>query len=200
MALLQRSESLINDLKFIKNQVDPCFPPTYKVLDMHFEAYKKELQDKVDSMLNGPQMDRLLNEDPEAILFFSGFIQHCQQLVEELHFQDDFFMNLQIVRDCVLMLSIEALRVLPKIYGSRWVQNFRKTLKNIRRIKITRSGKSWAISIENKQKEKGYLWNNFSWGHLWLYDISARSNIGISERWETNWICKKNDGLTLQHD
>ena len=47
-------------------------------------------------MLTGPQMDRLLSEDPESILFFSGFVQNCESLVAELQFQDDFFMNLQI--------------------------------------------------------------------------------------------------------
>ncbi len=43
MALLQRSEKLINDLKFIRTQVEPCFPQTYGIFEIHFEAYKKEL-------------------------------------------------------------------------------------------------------------------------------------------------------------
>jgi hypothetical protein len=35
-------------------------------------------------MLSGPQLDRLLSEDPESILFFSGFVQNCESLVAEL--------------------------------------------------------------------------------------------------------------------
>ena len=86
MALLQRSEALIKDLKFIRNQVEPCFPPTYSLFELHFNIYKKELQERVEAMLSGSQMDRLLNEDPEAILFFSGFVQNCESLVAELQF------------------------------------------------------------------------------------------------------------------
>ena len=63
---------------------------------MHFHTYKRELSDRFDSALAGPQMDSLLSDDPEAILQFSSFVATCQGVLAEVNFQDDFFLTLQI--------------------------------------------------------------------------------------------------------
>lgn len=33
--LLERVQNLVRDLQFVKNQVEPCFPPDYKIFEMH---------------------------------------------------------------------------------------------------------------------------------------------------------------------
>ena len=38
----------------------------------------------------------ILNDDPEVILTFSGFVQGCQTKIKDLGIQDDFFLALEI--------------------------------------------------------------------------------------------------------
>ena len=74
-ALLARSRMLISDLKLIRNLLEPCFPPSYKIFELHFTIYKQEMLSKIDSVLGaGQKMEQLLTEDPESILAFSGMI------------------------------------------------------------------------------------------------------------------------------
>jgi hypothetical protein len=40
---------------------------------MHVEEYKAILQQKIDQVLAGSQMDTLLTQDPDSILDFSAF-------------------------------------------------------------------------------------------------------------------------------
>lgn len=77
-AFLQRSEALIRDLKFIMSKVRPCFPPSYNIFDLHFNVYKQELHDRIENLLKGPKIDKILTEDPQAILAFSAFVSTCQ--------------------------------------------------------------------------------------------------------------------------
>jgi hypothetical protein len=51
--MLQRAEALIADLKYIKASIEPCFPPDYKIFELHVQTYKQELLTRVDSMLAG---------------------------------------------------------------------------------------------------------------------------------------------------
>lgn len=80
--------------------MEPCFPPSYGVFGLHVEEYKAVLQQKIDAMLAGQQMDSLLTQDPDSILDFSAFAQSSQAVLADLQHPDDFFLNLQIVRVC----------------------------------------------------------------------------------------------------
>lgn len=51
MILLKRCEALVNDLKFIRSTVEPCFPPLYKIMDLHVNIYKSEISQKFDVLL-----------------------------------------------------------------------------------------------------------------------------------------------------
>ena len=93
--------------------MEPCFPPSYQVFSVHVDEYKTLLQQKIDSMLAGPQMDSLLTQDPDSILDFSAFAQTSQALLADLQHPDDFFLTLQIVR--VLLLLVETGGVLPAV-------------------------------------------------------------------------------------
>lgn len=64
---------------------------------VHVEEYKGLLQQKIDAMLAGQQMDGLLTQDPDSILDFSAFAQSAQGVLAELQHPDDFFLTLQIV-------------------------------------------------------------------------------------------------------
>ena len=86
----------MRDLQFIKNQVEPCFPPDYRIFEMHMLIYKTELQQRFDQILSGPKMDSLLTHDPDTILEFSGKMEGCHELLNQMSLQEDFFLNLQI--------------------------------------------------------------------------------------------------------
>ena len=94
MLTLTKSEELMQDLKYVQKVVVPCFPQQYNIFKVYFDSYKKILQDKIDTYLDS--MDALLSQDPEIVLLFNGFVQTCQQLLGELNYQDEVFLNFQI--------------------------------------------------------------------------------------------------------
>ena len=53
MLALTQSEALMQDLKqHVGKHVVPCFPPHYQVFDLYFNAYKRELQERIEGFLN----------------------------------------------------------------------------------------------------------------------------------------------------
>ena len=83
IAFTVRTEELIKDLEIIKNQVEPCFPPSYDIFTLHFKAYQKLVNERMTEMLKNPKNEKVFNEDPRMILEFSNCISSCDRIVFE---------------------------------------------------------------------------------------------------------------------
>jgi hypothetical protein len=92
IAFTVRTEELIKDLEVIKNQVEPCFPPSYEIFNLHFKAYQKLVNERLTDILKNPKNEKIFNEDPRLILEFSNCISNCDLFIyETLKCNDKFF-------------------------------------------------------------------------------------------------------------
>ena len=84
---LNRAEELLQDLRVIKEAVEPCFPPRYEVFDKYKGAYTDVIHKKLEDYRRN--IVAISQKEPQAVLAFSGFFKTFLSLKEELNFEHE---------------------------------------------------------------------------------------------------------------
>jgi hypothetical protein len=95
---LSAAETLIEDLRYVKRDICPCFPDHYQVL----AAFQKGYSDLIYSKLTfrDEELETIIKSDPRTILTFYKFCRTIDEIFNDLAVKQD---NLQDIKYLILI-------------------------------------------------------------------------------------------------
>jgi len=95
--VIEALENIITDLPMIKDSVEPCFPPIYKI----FEFYRSEYLDRIENTIRPfiPKSDSDADSDPGILVVLASWLENYGVLLKKLGIEqsDAKIQNMEMV-------------------------------------------------------------------------------------------------------
>ncbi len=76
-------ESLFMELKYVKSDIQKCFPPDFPIFEMYRLCYTKAIATRLK-----PDMTQLVETEPTIVISLNQFVQKITEAMVEMGFDD----------------------------------------------------------------------------------------------------------------